>query len=103
MGWIEIQFIQPILHFKYFGFAWLPEPSAWGYYALFALLAFSALGIALGAFYRWSAVAFFLAFTYIELIDVSYYLNHYYFVSLVALIMIFLPAHKSLSVDVWRG
>lgn len=102
-GWIEIQFIQPILHFKYFGFAWLPEPSAWGYYALFALLAFSALGIALGAFYRWSAVAFFLAFTYIELIDVSYYLNHYYFVSLVALIIIFLPAHKSLSVDVWRG
>lgn len=102
-GWIASQFVQPLLHFKYFGFHWLPEPAAWGYYTLFAIMALSALGIAFGAFYRWSAAAFFLAFTYIELIDVSYYLNHYYFVSLVALILIFLPANRSLSVDVWRN
>lgn len=102
-GWIEMQFIQPEFHFKYFGFHWLPEPSAEGYYVIFMLMALSALGIAAGFFYRWSAVLFFLAFTYIELIDVTYYLNHYYFVSVVALLLVFLPAHRRCSLDVAMG
>lgn len=103
LGWIDAQYVQPQLHFKYFGFYWLPEPADWGYYALFGLMMLSAIGIALGAAYRFSATVFFLAFTYIELVDVTYYLNHYYFVSLVALIMIFLPAHRGYSVDVLLG
>lgn len=103
MGWIETQYIEPGIHFKYFGFHWLPEPSAEGYYALFSLMAISALGIAAGLFYRWSATLFFLSFTYIELIDVTYYLNHYYFVSIVAFLMIFLPAQGSHSLDVKLG
>ncbi|GAB5539323.1 MAG: HTTM domain-containing protein [Salibacteraceae bacterium] len=102
-GWIEAQYIEPLLHFKYFGFHWLPEPSALGYYVIFGAMALSALGITFGALYRVSAVAFFLLFTYIELIDVTYYLNHYYFVSLVAGIMVFLPAHAKGSIDAWLG
>jgi hypothetical protein len=98
-GWIETQFIEPVLHFKYFGFHWLPEPSAAGYYTIFILMAISSLLVAFGAFYRYTAALFFLSFTYIELIDVTYYLNHYYFVSLVSLIMIFLPANRLHSVD----
>ena len=66
---------------------------------MFGIMAISSLGIAFGALYRISAVLFFLSFTYIELIDVTYYLNHYYFVSLVSLIMVFLPANASRSVD----
>jgi len=99
LGWIETQLIQPQIHFKYFGFYWLPEPSATGYYLIFSALVLSALGILLGAFYRISAVTFFLLFTYIELIDSSYYLNHYYFISIAALLLVFLPAHKRFSVD----
>lgn len=102
-GWIEAQYIMPELHFKYFGFYWLPEPSALGYYAIFGIMALSALGIALGAAYRLSAITFFLSFTYIELIDITYYLNHYYFVSLVALVLIFLPANRKYSLDVLMG
>jgi hypothetical protein len=102
-GWIDKQYIEPSFHFKYFGFFWLPEPAAWAIYALFLIAALAALGIALGFRYRVSAVLFFVAFTYIELLDVSYYLNHYYFVSLVAFAMIFMPAHRMHSLDVRAG
>lgn len=102
-GWIETQFIEPDLHFKYFGFYWVPDLTAFGYYFLFALIALSALGIAFGVLYRFSALTFFLAFTYIELVDVTYYLNHYYFVSLVGLLLVFLPAHRAHSVDARMG
>jgi hypothetical protein len=73
-----------------------------GMYALHIVMIISALGVMLGAWYRWSAVAFFLSFTYTELIDLTYYLNHYYFVSLVSAMLIFVPAARRFSVDVWR-
>lgn len=102
-GWIEEQFIKPTFHFKYFGFEWVPEPTAVGIYFIFILMALSAVMLAIGLFYRIAALSFFLLFTYVELIDATYYLNHYYFVSLVALLMVFLPAHKQSSVDVAMG
>lgn len=102
-GWIEAQYIQPLLHFKYFGFHWLPEPDPIGYYIIFTVLALCTVGIASGALYRLSTITFFLLFTYIELIDVSYYLNHYYFVSLVSAILIFLPANAKFSIDLKLG
>ncbi|NQV52801.1 MAG: HTTM domain-containing protein [Flavobacteriales bacterium] len=102
-GWIEAQYINPDLHFKYFGFYWIPDLSSMGYYVMFGLIALSSLGIAFGALYRISTVVFFLAFTYMELVDATYYLNHYYFVSLVGLILIFLPAHRQHSIDALSG
>lgn len=101
--WIEMQFIDPSFHFKYFGFQWVPDFSPLVVYALFAAMALSAIGIMLGAFYRLSAALFFGSFTIVELIDATYYLNHYYFVSVVALILIFLPANKMHSLDVKMG
>ena len=103
LGWIKSLYIDPQLHFSYFGFEWVQALPATGMYAVFAVMALSALGIMLGAFYRWSAVLFFLTFTYVELIDKTTYLNHYYFISLVALLMIFLPAGRAYSLDVLRN
>ncbi|MDX5347254.1 MAG: HTTM domain-containing protein [Hymenobacteraceae bacterium] len=101
-GWIDALYIQPKFYFTYFGFEWVKPLGETGMYLLFALMAVSALGILLGSFYRLSSLLFFLSFTYVELIDKSNYLNHYYFVSLVALLMVFVPAHRAFSVDVWR-
>tara|TARA_B100001057_G_scaffold390945_1_gene399050 strand:- start:202 stop:1290 length:1089 start_codon:yes stop_codon:yes gene_type:complete len=42
---------------------------------------------------------FFVTFTYIELIEKTTYLNHYYFVSLISFILIFLPASSCFSLD----
>ena len=102
-GWIYSLYIAPEFHFKYYGFEWVKViPGNW-LYLVFIIMALSALGIALGLFYRFSATAFFLSFSYVELLDVATYLNHYYFVSLVAFLMIFLPAHRRSSLDVKFG
>lgn len=101
-GWVQDLYIKPDFHFSYYGFEWVQAFGPWGMYTLYALMALSAILVALGLFYRLGAVLFFLSFTYVELIDKTYYLNHYYFISLVAFILIFIPAHRYCSLDVIR-
>ena len=101
-GWIDSLFIQPDNFFHYYGFEWVKPMGEFGMYAVFTFLLISSLFIALGFFYRWASVIYFILFTYVELIDSTNYLNHYYFISLVAFLMCFLPANRSFSIDVWR-
>lgn len=101
LGWIDEQLIDATFQFKYYGFHWVEPLSRQWMYALFFLKIIALIGIITGTFHRLSAVYFFLAFTYFELIDKTYYLNHYYFVSLVAFLLIFLPLNKFASGDVW--
>ena len=101
-NWIDLFYIQPDFHFKYWGFEWVRVPGATGLFLLYGGIAVSAAMIALGAFYRIAIISFWCLFTYAELMDVTYYLNHYYFVSLLALILCFLSPHRAWSVDAWR-
>jgi vitamin K-dependent gamma-carboxylase len=101
-NWIERLYVEPQFQFKYWGFSWVQVPGETGLYLLYAGIALTALLVALGAFYRVAIVAFWLLFTYAELMDVTTYLNHYYFVSLQALILCFLSPHRAWSVDAWR-
>lgn len=100
--WVTELYVQPKVYFPYYGFEWVQPLGEAGMYALFTLMALAALGIMLGLFYRFSALLFFLSFTYVELIDKTNYLNHYYFVSVVALLLVLVPAHRHFSVDVLR-
>ncbi|MBN8787314.1 MAG: HTTM domain-containing protein [Terrimonas sp.] len=100
-GWIEAVYILPQFHFNYWGFEWVTPPGNPGMYILFIIIIISTILIVLGLFYRIATITFFLGFTYVELIDVTTYLNHYYFISLVAFIMIWLPANRFLSLDVY--
>lgn len=101
-GWIDTLYLQPQFHFKYWGFSWVQVPSEVGLYLLYSGIALSALLVALGAFYRLAIISFWLLFSYAELMDVTTYLNHYYFVSLLALILCFLSPHRAWSVDALR-
>ena len=98
-GWVSDVYIEPAHHFAYFGFEWVRPWPAWGMYLHFALLGLSSLGVALGYRYRLSITLFFVLFTYLELIDQTTYLNHYYLVSLLSLIMVFLPMSRAYSWD----
>jgi hypothetical protein len=102
LGWIDDQYIMPMVHFPYEGFEWVVSLGSPGMYILYAVMTIAALCIMIGAWYRWSAVTFFLLFTYVELIDKTYYLNHYYFVSIAAFLFCLVPAHRAWSVDVRR-
>jgi hypothetical protein len=101
--WIETQYLSPQFHFSYYGFTWVKPLGATGMHILFGIMAVSALSIMFGCLYRLSALIFFLSFTYVELIDITNYLNHYYFVSLIALLLVFLPAHRGFSLDSWKN
>jgi len=101
-GWIEKLYGEPVFFFKYYGFEWVRVFDVPGMYVLYAAIALSAACIMVGLFYRVASVVFFLTFTYAELTDATNYLNHYYLVCLLALLLIFLPAHRCFSLDVWR-
>jgi vitamin K-dependent gamma-carboxylase len=100
-SWIERLWIHPEVHLKYFGFEWVsPWPGDGMYYHFWALGILAVL-IAAGCLYRVAAVLFFLGFTYIFLLDQATYLNHFYLISLVSFLMIFLPLNCAGSVDAW--
>jgi len=101
-GWIVDFYVAPRMHFPFYGFGWVRALPAWTMYGLFALMILSSICILLGLFYRWAVAAFLLAFTYVELIDKSYYLNHYYFVSLFTFLLLLVPANRYFSLDVLR-
>lgn len=101
-GWIKDLYIKPNFYFPYYGFEFIKPLGSYSY-LLFVFCAVSALFVALGYFYRVASVGLFLSFTYIELIDKTTYLNHYYFVSMVCLLLVFLPAHTCFSVDAYRN
>ena len=98
-GWVETCYLSPTFHFKYYGFSWVKVLPEFWMYSLVIFSCILAFCVMLGLFYRFSIVAFFLSFTYLELIDKTWYLNHYYFISIVSLLLIFLPAHHGLSLD----
>jgi len=98
-GWVTEMYVQPQFHFTYAGFGWIRPLSAAGMWLIFIVLAVLGLTIAAGLFTRFSLVSFFLLFTYVELIDKTYYLNHYYFVSLFSFLLIFLPLNRAWSLD----
>ncbi len=101
-GWISDIYIEPAHHFAYFGFGWVQPWPGWGMYLHFALMGLFSLGIALGYKYRLCAALFFATFTYVELLDKTTYLNHYYLVSLLSFLMIFMPLDRVASVDAYR-
>lgn len=100
-GWVHQLYIEPQYFFGYLGFEWVKPLDGNLMYLPFILMVIAALGIVLGAFYRISAIVFFVCFTYVELLDKSNYLNHYYFVSLMSFLMILVPANRRFSFDSW--
>ena len=97
-GWVEKLYIKPTFFFSYYGFEWV-KPIGNYTYLIFIICAIASIFIAIGYKYRIAVIIFFLSFTYIELMDKTTYLNHYYFVSVLSFLLIFLPANSQFSVD----
>ena len=97
-GWIDKLYVQPKFFFSYYGFEWV-KPIGDYTYIIFIICGIASLFVALGYKYRLAIIVFFLSFTYIELMDKTTYLNHYYFISCVGFLMIFLPANVYFSID----
>lgn len=101
-GWVEVLYVEPQFFFKYWGFSWVTVWPQWGMYAHYAGLGVLVVALILGYQTHLAAALFFLGFTYLELMDVTNYLNHYYLVSLLALLFVFLPVDRVWSIDARR-
>ena len=102
-GWVDEFYVKPIVHFPFYGFEWLQPLPAAGMHLVFGCMLAAALFISLGLFYKTATALFLLCFTYVELLDKTYYLNHYYFVSVFTFLLLLVPANRSLSLDVRRN
>jgi hypothetical protein len=102
-GWVDSLYLTPEHHLTYPGFGWVqPLPAPWMHVHMLALAALGAC-IALGYRHRLAAVLFTAGFAYTELIDAALYLNHYWFVTLVGLLMVLLPVQHRWSLDARAG
>lgn len=99
--WVRAYYVDPPFNFTYGGLGWVvPLPDA-GMHALFVVLGIVATTFAIGAYYRASAVALAVGYTYVFLLEQGRYLNHFYLICLFAWMMVLLPAHRLWSVDAW--
>jgi vitamin K-dependent gamma-carboxylase len=101
-GWVWDFYVTPRFAFHFYGFEWVRTPPEPALVALVLALIAAALCIAAGLFYRVATVAFFAGFTYLELLDVTWYLNHYVLVILLAFLLCLLPLHRAGSLDARR-
>ncbi len=100
-GWINKFYIQPQFHFTYYGFEWV-KPIGIYTYLIFIICTLAAIFVAIGYQYKWAIWSFFFSFTYIELMDKTTYLNHYYFITIISLVLCFLPANSYFSIDAYK-
>ncbi|NOK59975.1 MAG: hypothetical protein GFH27_549291n167 [Chloroflexi bacterium AL-W] len=100
-GWIDRYYIDPTFFFSYVPFIrpWEGE----GMYWHFGLLGLLSVMMALGLHYRIASILFFPAFTYVFLLDKTQYLNHFYLISLISLLLAIVPAHRAWSLDRLRS
>ncbi|MCH8744889.1 MAG: HTTM domain-containing protein [Chloroflexi bacterium] len=98
--WIGRYFSGKEFYFKYWPFDFVQPWPGEGMYIHLVVMGIFACFVALGLFYRISAAAFFLMITYLFLLEKARYLNHLYLVCLLSFVMVFLPAHRYLSLDV---
>lgn len=100
-GWVDADYRAPTHFFHYWGFEWvrpLPLPAM---YALYIVLGAAGVLVAIGRKQRVAAAVFAAGFTYAHLIDKSNYLNHYYLVSLVALLLAVVPLDRPGPARAW--
>ncbi len=98
-GWVKRTLIDPKINFSFIGFEWIQPLPGNGMYFYFLAMGTLGVFIALGYKYRFSIISFTLLWTAVYLMQKTAYNNHYYLLILISFIMVFLPAHKSYSID----
>jgi hypothetical protein len=101
-GWISRYWIEPAFHFQYYGFDWVTPWPGPGMYLHFVVLGLAASCILCGLWYRVATVVMALGFAWMFLLEQARYLNHFYLIMLIAMIMVVVPAHTDASIDAQR-
>ncbi len=89
--------------FRYPGFDWAVPLSQPMTSALLMTLALASVLVVCGLFYRAAMATIFVTFSYINLVDTTHYLNHFYLASVIAFLMIWLPADRGYTIRLRRS
>ena len=89
------------LNFRYF--EWIEPLGSIGMNWLFLAYGIAGFLIFLGIFYRLATIFAFFCISYVFLLDMTNYLNHFYLVIIFSGMMVFIPAHRCWSVYAWRN
>lgn len=101
--WVRSYYQEPSFRFAYWPMDFVgPLPGPWLPFA-FGLIALAALGLASGLAYRFSAGLTALGLCYIFLLDQARYLNHFYLLCLLAILLMLVPADRCYSLGAGSG
>lgn len=95
-------YVDTSFSFAYGWFTWIEPLPAVGMYAVYAAMVVAGALVALGLWYRAAIGSFFLLTTYVFLLDSTFYQNHEYLISLLALLMFLMPLDGFWSLDARR-
>ncbi len=98
-GWADVQLGAPRFFFRYPGFEWVPVPPVGLAEVLLAVEAAAAIALALGLFTRLSAAVVVVTFAWVQLADVTNYLNHAWLAVLLGALLAVAPSNAALSLD----
>lgn len=101
LGIVTRIYVEPKFHFTYYLFDWVAPWPGNGMYVHFLGLCLLAVSITCGFFYRVSALAFAIGFSYVFLLERTNYQNHYYLIVLISWWLPWLPLHHNVSIDAW--
>lgn len=103
LGAVDRLFIEPQFTFTFIGFDFLQPLPGDGMYYLYRLMGVAGLMIMVGYKYRAAIIFYAITWAYVYLLQKSSYNNHCYLVMLLNFLMVYLPAHRSASIDAWRN
>ncbi|WP_313804787.1 HTTM domain-containing protein [Flavobacterium sp.] len=102
-GWVKDNFLLPDFTFSHIGMEWLQPLPGYGMYFYFAAMGVLSLLVMIGYRYRFSLGMLTLLWAGAYFMQKTSYNNHYYLLLLVAIMLLFLPADRFVSVDVMRN
>jgi hypothetical protein len=90
-GWLASLYSDPLNHLRYPGLAWIPEVPSFLVHPVAAVAAIGAIAVVLGWHHRWGAGLFATAFAWLEATEATTYLNHYWLLTYLYVLAVFLP------------
>jgi hypothetical protein len=97
-GWVDSLYAGPAERFTYPLLGRVPKPSPALGYALVLIVLVGGAAVVAGWRWRPALAALWVAFTWIEFVDATTYLNHYWFVSLFGLLLLVAPCGEEFAI-----
>lgn len=101
-GWVKKTFVDTAINFNFIGFEFLEPLPGNGMYFYYGIMGLLGVFVMLGYRYRISILSYGFMWAAVYLMQKSSYNNHYYLLLLLLGLMACMPAHRYLSLDVWR-